>query len=93
MELSGDMVKILAEIEAGGVEFIVVGGVAAVLQAVPIVTMDVDIVHRRTPENTARLMDVLSRLKAFLCALPPPFLFRPTELSMPCLLRAGIYRQ
>lgn len=65
MDLSGDMVKILAEIEAGGVEFIVVGGVAAVLQAVPIVTMDVGIVHRRTPENIARLMDVLRKLKAF----------------------------
>lgn len=38
------------------VEFIVVGGLAAVLQAVPILTEDLDIVHRRTPENVAHLL-------------------------------------
>jgi len=64
------MVQLLAELEAGGVEFIVVGGVAAVLQAVPIVTADVDIVHRRTPENIDRLLVVLGRLDA--CYWPDP---------------------
>jgi hypothetical protein len=58
------MVRILAELEAGEVEFIVIGGVAAVLQAVPVVTMDVDIVHRRTPENIDRLIAVLAGLEA-----------------------------
>jgi hypothetical protein len=36
---------------AHDVEFIVVGGVAAVLQGAPVVTFDLDILHRRTPEN------------------------------------------
>jgi hypothetical protein len=38
-----------------GIAFIVVGGAAAVLQGVPITTMDLDIVHRRTPENVLRI--------------------------------------
>ena len=64
MELHGDMIQLLVELDAGEVEFIVVGGVAAVLQAVPIVTVDVDIVHRRSAENVERLLAVLSRLEA-----------------------------
>jgi hypothetical protein len=36
------------------VELVIVGGLAAVLHAVPILTEDLDIVHRRTPENVAR---------------------------------------
>jgi hypothetical protein len=39
-----------------GVEFVVVGGEAAVLQGAMIFTQDLDIVHRRTAENVARLL-------------------------------------
>ena len=39
-----------------GVEFIVVGGAAGVMLGAPIVTLDLDIVHRRTPENVERLL-------------------------------------
>src|SRR5450432_1664506 len=46
------------------VEFIVVGMAAGVLQGVPLTTLYIDIVHRRTPENVARLLIVLSELKA-----------------------------
>ena len=46
------------------VEFIVVGMAAGVLQGVPLTTLDIDIVHRRTPENVNRLLTVLSNLKA-----------------------------
>jgi hypothetical protein len=35
-----------------------------VLQGVPITTTDLDIVHRRTPENVARLLEVLLSLDA-----------------------------
>ena len=47
-----------------GVEFIIVGGAAAVLQGAPITTTDLDIVHRRTPDNVARLLEVLLQLDA-----------------------------
>src|SRR5687767_12347572 len=57
--------RLLAELIEGEVELIVVGGAAAVLQAVPIVTQDVDIVHRRTAENVERLLRVLSKIDAY----------------------------
>jgi hypothetical protein len=46
------------------VEFIVVGGAAAVLHGAPITTQDLDIVHRRTPDNVRRLSDLLEKLDA-----------------------------
>lgn len=49
---------------AGEVEFIVVGMTAGILQGVPVTTVDLDIVHRRTPENVARLLAVLADLDA-----------------------------
>jgi hypothetical protein len=59
---AADLPALLATLCDSGVEFIVVGGVAAVLQGVPITTTD--IVHRRTPENVARLLEVLLKLDA-----------------------------
>jgi hypothetical protein len=57
--------RLLAELVAADVEMIVVGGAAAVLQAVPIVTQDIDVVHRRTPENVDRLLGVLKKIDAY----------------------------
>lgn len=56
--------SLLATLAESKVELIVVGGLAAVAQGAPITTHDLDIVHRRTPENISRLVDVLSRLDA-----------------------------
>lgn len=53
--------RILVELLDEGVELILVGGMAAVLQGAPVVTFDLDIVHRRTPENVDRLLAVLLR--------------------------------
>jgi hypothetical protein len=46
------------------VECIVVGGVAAVLQGVPISTLDTDIVYRRTADNVERLVAALRQVEA-----------------------------
>lgn len=46
------------------VDFIVVGGVAAVLNGAPISTFDLDIVHSRASENLERLMAALVELEA-----------------------------
>jgi hypothetical protein len=46
------------------VRFIVVGGAAAVLQGVPINTLDVDVVYDRSPDNLKRLGDSLVELEA-----------------------------
>jgi hypothetical protein len=55
---------LLRVLTAHGVEFILVGGLAAVLQGAPIITGDLDIVHRRTPENVNRLLAALAELDA-----------------------------
>lgn len=47
------------------VDFIVVGGVAAVVQGAPVNTFDLDVVHARTPENIERLLGALRELDAF----------------------------
>jgi len=46
------------------VEFIIVGGAAAVLHGAPTSTIDLDIVHRQTTDNVSRLMGVLTSLDA-----------------------------
>jgi hypothetical protein len=62
--LSIEFRKLLEALSQAGAEFIVVGGCAAVLQDVPISTFDLDIVHKRTPENIERLLSVLATLDA-----------------------------
>ena len=61
---AADLPALVAKLCDAGVEFIIVGGASAVLQGAPITTNDLDIVHRRTPENVARLLEVLLRLDA-----------------------------
>lgn len=57
--------RILEQLDRANVEYIVVGGMAGVLLGAPIVTADVDIVHRRSPDNVQRLLAVLRDLEAF----------------------------
>jgi hypothetical protein len=58
------IVRLVAALVEGNVEFIVVGGAAAVLAGVPLVTKDLDIVHRRTQDNIEKLITVLGELDA-----------------------------
>ena len=56
-----EILRLLAE---GDVEFVVVGMTAGVIHGAPVTTVDLDVVHRRSPENVARLLRVLSALDA-----------------------------
>ncbi len=47
------------------VEFIIVGGMAAILRGTPVNTFDLDVVYQRGAENVARLLAVLDELQAF----------------------------
>jgi len=47
-----------------GVDFILVGGLAAVIQGAPVTTMDVDIVHSQSAENIDRLGTFLKSVGA-----------------------------
>ena len=53
-----------------GVEFIVVGGIAAVLEGVALNTFDLDLVHSREPDNISRLLVALDSLSATYRAQP-----------------------
>ena len=62
---SVDLGAILEGLTAAGVDFILVGGLAAVVQGAPVTTMDVDIVHDQSPENIAKLLSFLKSINAF----------------------------
>lgn len=60
------------------VDFIVVGGVAAVLNGAPVYTYDIDVVHSRDAANIARLLPVLEALDAVF-RMQPERRLRPNE--------------
>lgn len=73
------------------VRFIIVGGVAAVLQRVPVNTIDFDLVHDRSKDNVTRLLRALDELQAVF--RDDPRRLRPNESHLlgpgHCLLEAG----
>jgi predicted nucleotidyltransferase len=58
------LTSILGALLGEGVEFVLVGALAAVAQGAPLTTHDVDIVHARTPENLDRLIVALTKVNA-----------------------------
>ena len=56
--------ELLEHLAAHGVDVVVVGMAAGILRGAPVTTVDVDVVHRRTPENIARLRSALEGLDA-----------------------------
>jgi hypothetical protein len=60
-----DLQALIDALFRAGVEFIIVGGAAAVLHGAATMTQDLDIVHRLTPENVDRLKAVLDDLDAY----------------------------
>jgi hypothetical protein len=59
-----DFFEILRCLCSHDVDFIVVGGVSAVLMGAALNTFDIDIVHSRDPENIPRLQAALQELNA-----------------------------
>ena len=53
---AGRIAQLLEILQHHKVEFILVGGTAAVLQGAPLMTFDVDIVHLRSPTNIDKLL-------------------------------------
>ncbi len=59
-----DLSTLLEGLLETGVDFILVGGLAAVIQGAPFTTIDVDIVHEQSPENIAKLLAFLKSVNA-----------------------------
>lgn len=65
-----DFPAAIALLSAGGVEFVVVGGVAATIHGSAHITVDLDVVYRRTPENIERLAATLAPIRPYLRGAP-----------------------
>ncbi|MBR9982678.1 MAG: hypothetical protein KFF50_16725 [Desulfatitalea sp.] len=59
-----DLSAIIEGLLKAEVQFILVGGLAAVIQGAPVTTMDVDIVHSRSSENISKLFAFLKSIDA-----------------------------
>lgn len=73
------MVELDALIQAlgrGGVDFIIVGGVAATIHGSARLTQGLDVVYSRTPENISRLVGALAPYAPYLRRAPPGLPFR-----------------
>jgi predicted nucleotidyltransferase len=73
--------KVLERLLEAGIDFILVGGLAAVIQGAPVTTMDIDIVHNQSTENIAKLLAFLKSVDAFHRRLDDS-LIEPTESDL-----------
>ena len=76
-----DLGALLEGLLAAEVRFILVGGLAAVIQGAPVTTMDVDIVHDRSEENVSRLFRFLTSIDA-VYRRPDDKMIRPGEKDL-----------
>ena len=67
---SFDPLRILRQLTADGVEFVLIGGIAGRVHGSPTVTNDLDVCYRRTKSNCERLARTLHELRARLRDLP-----------------------
>lgn len=78
----GDLTTLLSRLAAAKIEFVLVGGLAAVAQGAPITTHDIDIVPRRAPENIAALLAFLATVNARYRGRPNHEILRPTTSAL-----------
>lgn len=65
-----DFEALLAQLGSHGVEFIVIGGAAAIAHGSARLTQDLDVVYRRTPANLDALVAALGALQPYLRGAP-----------------------
>jgi hypothetical protein len=77
-----DFEALIGALAVGGVEYIIVGGLAATVHGSARLTQDVDVVYSRSPENLDRLVSALAPFKPYLRDAPPglPFDWSPSTL-------------
>lgn len=76
------LTTLLARLAASGTDFLLVGGLAAVAQGTPLTTLDVDVVHRRDPDNVERLLAFLAAVDARYRGRPAGQVLRPTREAL-----------
>jgi hypothetical protein len=73
---------LLARLAASGTDFLLVGGLAAVAQGAPLTTVDVDVVHRRDPDNVDALLAFLATVDAQYRGRPAGQVLRPQREAL-----------
>jgi hypothetical protein len=78
-----DFEALLGALDKNRVEYIVVGGAAALAHGSARFTQDLDVVYSRTAENLDRLVAALREFKPYLRGAPPglPFIWDRTTLA------------
>jgi hypothetical protein len=78
-----DFEGLLARLDRNRVEYIVVGGAAALAHGSARFTQDLDVVYSRSPANIDRLVSALADLTPYLRGAPPglPFVWDRVTLS------------
>lgn len=74
--MATDNAAMLRALRDHGVEFVLIGGVAATVHGSARLTLDIDFVYSRSPANLARLVDVLRPFEPYLRGAPPGLPFR-----------------
>lgn len=62
--MTARLTALLSALKKHDIEFIIVGGMAAVLHGAPLATQDLDIVHRKTDDNIDKLIAFLNAVNA-----------------------------
>ena len=60
-----DFFKIIEILAKYDVDYIIIGGVSAVLQGAPVTTFDLDVVHSREETNLSKILKALQELNAY----------------------------
>ncbi len=63
--LKADFLELLRTLSKHGVDFILVGGVAAAVQGAPIMTFDVDVLYAIDAQNLAQLLAAIADLEGY----------------------------
>jgi predicted nucleotidyltransferase len=71
-----DFAALLRRLAERGVEFLLVGGVAATVHGSARVTQDLDVIYARSPENLDRVVEALVDLSPYLRGAPRGLPFR-----------------
>jgi hypothetical protein len=74
--MATDFQGLLAALTDHKVDFVVIGGVALIVQGSARTTTDLDICYSRQPDNVRRLADALAALRPTLRGAPPDLPFR-----------------
>jgi predicted nucleotidyltransferase len=80
--MSAEFERLLPVLVQGGVEFILIGGVAGNVHGASRLTYDVDVVYARTSANFKRMTEALKPFAPYLRGAPPGLPFRLDERTI-----------